>query len=205
MDITHRMVGTLGVAATLALIPLTGSADMIDQPFLITTTAQSPDGSTTFRDVVVIHGDATGGSVVATSTIDPLRLTRDRSCFAVVENIEHQESGARAPFSIGVALDDQHVVPVQMNATVAQPAAGAQVIQANGTTAGNIVTASTRTPLGIEIDARIVAQDGLLQSATFRQTMYATDPAQPMGVSACDIERLPSGTTTDQTKAPSPA
>jgi hypothetical protein len=85
-----------------------------------------------------------------------------------------------------------------MNATIAQPATGAKLIQASGSAAGDVVTASTRAPLGIHVDARILAQDGLLQSATFRQSMYATNPADPLGVSACDIERLPAGSAQTQ-------
>jgi hypothetical protein len=195
MNRKHRTIGAFGVAATLALIPLSGSADVVDQPYLITTTAETPDGSTTFRDVLVIHGDANGGSLIATSTVDPLRLTRDRSCFAVIQGIARQEAGSRAPFSIGVAVDDEHVIPVQMTATIAEPADGARMITATGTSTGTVVTASTRQPLGVQIDAHVLAQNGSLESASFRQTMYATDPAQPLGVSACDVQRLPAGTT----------
>ncbi len=188
----QRAVGVLGTGALLALVPITGHADTPDTRFLITTSAQTNDGTSTFRDVVILRGDGSSGEVIGSSSNDAVRALRDRSCYGVIASIARQENTAHAaPIRIGVILDPEHIVPVPLTAAVDEPAAGARLIEANGDASSTIAGAGTAVSIGIRVDSRILAQNGQLQAATFRQVTYLSDGGTPVDVSACAVQRVP--------------
>jgi hypothetical protein len=182
MEWTHRSLGSLGVAAALALVPLSGSADTADQPFLVTTTQQTPNNTTSHRAVLLVHADG--------APSDDASTPRDRSCYAVVQRVL-AAGAARTPYVIGIVLDDDTVVNVPMTASLAQPAAGARLIYANGSAIGELVGPAVRVPIGIRIEAHVLAQNGHLEAATFSESTYVTTPSQPVEVSGCAMQRLP--------------
>lgn len=182
MEWTHRSLGSLGIAAALALIPLSGSADTADQPYLVTTTQQTPNNTVSHRAVLLVHADGAPSEAASTP--------RDRSCYAVVRRVL-AAGAARAPYVIGVVLDDDTVVSVPMTASLAQPGDGARLIDANGSATGELVGPTARVPIGIRVEAHVLAQDGHLEAATFSASTYVTTPAQPLEVSGCAMQRLP--------------
>jgi hypothetical protein len=184
MERTLRSFGPLGIAATLALIPVSGSADAIDQPYLVTTSNQSANGTSTSQEVVIVHG--------ATVTADNTGTRDDgRTCLAIVQNVL---AAGRKRYTIGVALDDDHAFSVPMRSNVSQPATGARLLQASGDASGDVVSATDRVSIAVHVDARVLAQDGQLQAATLRELTYLITPMQTVQVSACAMQRLPAST-----------
>jgi hypothetical protein len=181
MQWTHRTLGTLGVAGALALVPLSGSADTLDQPFLVTTSTQTASGLVSRRAVMVVHADGTG---------DDATQPRDRSCYAVLQRVLAAGS-ARRPYTIGVVLDDNLIVNVPMTANLAQPGAGARLIDASGDGATALQAADSKLPVTVHVEARVLAQDGRLEAATFNEMAYIATPAQTVEVSGCAVQRLP--------------
>lgn len=184
MGKTLRSIATLGIAAGVALLPLGVCADTLDQPFLVTMTTQTANGTVAYRDVLVLRSDSSIAGA-------PDSLERDGSCLAIVQRV--LAAGAtRKPYAIGVALDDDHAVQVPMRASVTQPGSGARLVEATGNAAGNLVNAANdHVTIGVHVDARVLAQDGRLEAATFRELTYLNTPMQTVEVSGCDMQRLP--------------
>jgi len=82
-------------------------------------------------------------------------------------------------------------LPVPITANLEQPANGARLLEAAGDAGGDVSDGATHMRLGVHIDARVLAQDGHLESATFRQITYLNSLAQTVGVSSCSLQRLP--------------
>jgi hypothetical protein len=207
MEWTLRSLAALGVSAGLTLVPVSGFADTSDQPFLVTTTTQTAHGTIEMHDVMIFHADPSGTTYTVTgSDGDASQLLRDRTCFDVIERIL-TAGPSRKGYAIGVAIEGQNtVVPVAMSASVAQPGAGARLVEANGDGSGEVIEGPGRLPVGVHIEAKVLAQDGHLQSATFQQLMYLATPAQPVQVNACAMQRLPPATSPAAAPAPpSPA
>jgi hypothetical protein len=182
MTRTHRTLGALGAAAAVALVPLSGSADALDQPFLITTSTQTATSTASHRAVLVVHAD--GASDASTAE-------RDRSCYAVLQRVLSAGS-PRKPYTIGVALDADTIVNVPVTANLAQPGAGARLIDATGAGIARVAVAGTaNVPLTVHVEAHVLAQDGRLESATFREMAYLATPDQTVEVSDCALQRLP--------------
>jgi hypothetical protein len=188
MEWTFRSVCAVGIGAVAVAFPVSGSADTVDQPFLVTTSVQFADSTTSSRDVLLVRADANSSTITGTSSDDAARLMRDRSCLAVVQRIL-EAGAARTPYPIGVALDATHIVSVPLTATLAQPGNGARLIEASGDTAGIVSDGQRRMEIDIHIDARVLAQDGKLQAATFRQ--LTSTPGQALNASECSLQRLP--------------
>jgi hypothetical protein len=183
MGKTLRSIATLGIAAGVALLPLGVCADTLDQPFLVTMTTQTANGTVAYRDVLVLRSDSSIAGA-------PDSLERDGSCLAIVQRV--LAAGAtRKPYAIGVALDDDHALEVPMTGNVTQPGSGARLVEAAGTAAGNLVSATASVTVGVHVDARVLAQDGHLEAATFQELTFLNNPAQPVEVSACSMQRIP--------------
>jgi hypothetical protein len=184
MEWKLRSLGALGLGAGLALVPFSVSADTLDQPFLVTTTTQTAGGTVAYRDVLIVRSDATIAGA-------PAVVQRDSVCMAIVQRVLAAGSPAK-PYTIGVALDDDHAVQVPMRASVTQPGSGARLVEATGNAAGNLVNAANdHVTIGVHVDARVLAQDGRLEAATFRELTYLNTPMQTVEVSGCDMQRLP--------------
>jgi len=188
MNCTLRTIGSLGIAAGVALLPLSASADGSDHPYLVTTTTQSAAGTIAYRDVLVVHDDSTA------TAGDAATVERDRSCLTIAQRVL-ATGAAHRPYTIGVALDDEHIVAVPVTASESAPGSGARLVQAAGTAAGSVVTATDSRRIAVRIDARVLAQDGRLEAATFQELTYLTDPLQPLEVSGCALQRLPDAPT----------
>ena len=183
MNWTIHSVGTLGVAASLALVPLSGSADTLDQPYLVTTTTQTAAGTVSYRDIMIVHGRSA-------ISADSAAVERDRSCYTILQHFL-ADGSVRKPYTIKVALDDDHVVPVPMMTTLVAPATGARLVQADGDADGRLVGASVTVPIAVHVDVRVLAQDGRLQAATLRESTTLQAPLQMVQVSGCAVQRLP--------------
>ena len=182
MEWTHRAVAGLGFTVALALAPLSGSADTADQPFLVTTTEQTATNTASHRTVLLVHADGAPSADASTP--------RDRSCYAVLQRV-FQAGASRTPYVIGVALDDDTIVNVPMTARLERPGGGAHLIEANGDAAGEMISANTRLPIGIHVEAHVLAQNGRLEAATFSESTYVNSQ-QPVAVTGCAMQRLPS-------------
>jgi hypothetical protein len=193
-----RALGALGLGASLALVPFSVSADTLDQPFLVTTTTETAGGTVAYRDVLIVHSDAS-------VTGDPATVQRDTSCLALVQRVLAAGS-PRTPYTIGVALDDAHAIVVPMRATVSQPGSGTRLVEASGTAAGDLVNAADdHVTLAVHVDARVLAHDGRLEAATFRELTYLNTPAQTVQVSGCAMQRLPIAPPASDAAPPTPA
>jgi hypothetical protein len=198
MEWKLRSLGALGLAAGFTLVPFGVSADTLDQPFLVTTTTQTASGTVAFRDVLIVRSDAT-------VTGDPATVQRDSVCMAIVQRVLAAGS-PRKPYTIGVALDDEHAVNVPMRASVSEPGSGARLVEADGTAAGDMVNAANdRVTIGVHVDARVLAQDGRLEAATFRELTYLNTPMQTLAVSGCAMQRLPAAPPAADATPPTPA
>jgi hypothetical protein len=196
MEWTHCSAGALAAAAGLALIPLSGSADTLDQPYLVTSTSQSAAGTVSYRDVLIVRSDNTAVAP------NPDAVDRDRACYTILQRV--LTTGAvTKPYTIGIALDDANVVPVPMKASVEQPAAGARLIEADGDAGGDLVSASAQISIAVHVDARVLARGGHLESATLSAVTYTTNPMQTVEASGCTIQRLPQAPV--NAVAPTPA
>jgi hypothetical protein len=195
MEWTPFSAGTLAVAASLALIPLAGSADTLDQPYLVTTTSQTATGTVSYRDVMIVRADNTAVAPNADA------VDRDRSCYGILQRVLTTGAVSK-PYTIGIALDDNNIVPVPMKASVQQPAIGARLVQANGDAGGDLVSASAQIGIGVHVDARALAQNGHLEAATLNTVTYLTNGMQAVETSACAIQRLPQAPPSDGTEPP---
>jgi hypothetical protein len=198
MEWTHFSAGTLAVAASLALIPLAGSADTVEQPYLVTTTSQTAAGTVSYRDVMIVRGDNTAVAPNAEA------VDRDRACYTILQRV--LTTGAvTKPYTISIELDDENVVPVPMKARVQRPAAGARLVQANGDAGGALINATAQIGIGVHVDARALAQDGRLEAATLTTLTYTTNPMQTVETSGCAIQRLPQAPPSDDAEPPATA
>jgi len=202
MGMTLRSIGTLGIAAGVALVPLGVSADTLDQPYLVTMTSQTANGTLAYRDVLVVRADSSIAGA-------PDSVQRDAACIAIAQRVL-AEGAPRKPYAIGVALDDQHALAVPMTGSVSEPGSGARLVEAAGTAAGDLITASDRVTVGVHVDARVLSHNGHLEAATFRELTFVNDPAQPVAVSACSMQRIPqapadAAPASPEAAAPSPA
>jgi hypothetical protein len=184
MEWKLRSLGALGLATGFTLVPFGVSADTLDQPFLVTTTTQTAGGTVAYRDVLIVRSDATVAG-------DPATVQRDSACLAIVQRVL-AAGAARKPYAIGVALDDDHAVDVLMRGSVSEPGSGARLVEATGNAAGDMVNAANdHVTIGVHVDARVLAQDGRLEAATFRELTYLNTPMQTVEVSGCAMQRLP--------------
>jgi hypothetical protein len=184
MDWTLRSIGMLGFAAGVALAPVGASADSTDQPFLVTTSATTPGGTVSFRDVMIVRGNDTGVSS------DLAAAVRDRSCYLMFQHVLTNASD-RKPTTLSVALDDAHVVPIAVKESIAEPAVGARLVEAIGDGGGDLVSATADVPIDVHVDLRVLTQDGELQAATYREATSVASPGQAVAVSSCSVQRLP--------------
>jgi len=188
MEWIRRSFGPLALAACLASVPLSVSADTVDQPYLVTTTTQTASGNASLQNIIVVRAGATDAD-------DDGSNGHARACFGLLQHVLAAGPTNRRPYTIGVALDNATVVPVPVTASSAQPGTGVRLIQATGDAGGDIITATDRVPINLHVDARILTQAGQLQTATFREVTYVDTLEHTISVSTCSVQRLPTETT----------
>jgi hypothetical protein len=184
MEWMRRPFGPLGIAACLALVPLSVSADTVDQPYLVTTTTQTASGNASLQNIIVVRAGATDAD-------DDGNNGHARACFGLLQHVLAAGPTNHRPYTIGVALDNATIVAVPLTASSAQPGTGVRLIQANGDAGGDIITATNRVPINLHVDVRVLTQAGQLQAATFREVTYVDTLEHTLSVNTCSVQRLP--------------